>query len=79
MSAEYDSACYSCDHERLDRQLLTVHEAAKFCKVSVKTIYNWMDWGWIEWVETAGGKRRVFRGSLIQQSDPKEDPDGEEA
>ncbi len=68
--------CYSCDFERFGCQLLTIHEAAEFCKVSVKTIYNWMDRGLIEWAETAGGKRRIFRGSLTRQSASEHDPDG---
>jgi len=72
--------CYACGHDAFGRKLLTIREAAIFCKVSTTTIYHWMDRDLIDWVKTAGGKRRIFQDSLIQRVPPPDPaPQGEEA
>jgi len=59
-------SCYSCEYEAFGRRMITIREATRVCKMSKKTIYNWMNRGWIEWVKTAGGRRRVLLDSLTR-------------
>lgn len=56
--------CWNCGVNPAGRQLLTIAEAAAYCGVSTHTIYRWMDDDKIEWVLTAGNKRRIFQDSL---------------
>ena len=44
--------------------ILTVFKASKFCKVSPKTIINWIDSGYITAYKTVGGHRRIKREDL---------------
>jgi excisionase family DNA binding protein len=39
--------------------ILTVSQASKYCKVSPKTIINWIDAGYIKAYKTVGGHRRI--------------------
>jgi len=47
-------------------EILTVSQASKYCKVSPKTIINWIDAGYIKAYKTAGGHRRIKREDLDQ-------------
>ncbi len=40
-------------------EILTVSQASKYCKVSPKTIINWIDSGHIKSYKTVGGHRRI--------------------
>ena len=44
--------------------ILTVFQASKFCRVSPKTIINWIDAGHFEAYRTVVGHRRIKRGDL---------------
>ena len=43
---------------------LTVYKASQLCKVSSKTIINWIEAGHIKAYKTVGGHRRIKRGDL---------------
>jgi len=47
-------------------EILTVSQASKYCKVSSKTIINWIDAGYIKAYKTAGGHRRIKKEDLDQ-------------
>lgn len=64
--------CWVCGRDAGGRQVVTIREAAEYCGVSINCIYRWMDQGRIEWVYTAGGKRRIYKDSLIRR--PKQQP-----
>ena len=71
--------CWNCSSDPGGRQLVTVTEAARYCKVSVNAVYRWMERGLIEWVYNAGGKRRIYKDSLTRtpeeaESAPETDP-----
>jgi len=44
--------------------ILTVSQASKYCKVSPKTIINWIDAGHIKAYKTMGGHRRIKKEDL---------------
>ena len=44
--------------------ILTVFKASKYCKVSPKTIINWIEAGHIKAYKTVGGHRRINQGDL---------------
>jgi excisionase family DNA binding protein len=44
--------------------ILTVFKASKFCKVSPKTIINWIEAGHIKAYKTVGGHRRISQADL---------------
>ncbi len=46
---------------------MRLREAAQYCNVSVNAVYRWMEQGLIEWVYNAGGKRRIYKDSLIRR------------
>jgi excisionase family DNA binding protein len=45
-------------------EILTVSQACKYCKVSSKTIINWIDAGHIKAYKTVGGHRRIKKEDL---------------
>jgi excisionase family DNA binding protein len=45
-------------------EILTVSQASKYCKVSSKTIINWIDAGYIKAYKTVGGHRRIKKDDL---------------
>jgi excisionase family DNA binding protein len=45
-------------------EILTVSQAGKYCKVSAKTIINWIDGGYIKAYKTVGGHRRIKKEDL---------------
>jgi excisionase family DNA binding protein len=47
-------------------EILTVSQACKYCKVSSKTIINWIDGGYIKAYKTVGGHRRIRKEDLDQ-------------
>ena len=47
-------------------EILTVSQASKYCKVSSKTIINWIDGGYIKAYKTVGGHRRIKKEDLDQ-------------
>ena len=47
-------------------EILTVSQASKYCKVSSKTIINWIDAGHLKAYKTVGGHRRIKREDLDQ-------------
>ena len=47
-------------------EILTVSQAGKYCKVSSKTIINWIDAGHIKAYKTVGGHRRIKKEDLDQ-------------
>lgn len=63
--------------------ILTVAKASEFCRVSAKTIINWVDSGHIEAYKTVGGHRRIKKEVLeafMQKQGipiPQEEIDGE--
>lgn len=47
-------------------EIFTVSQASKYCKVSSKTIINWIDGGHIKAYKTVGGHRRIKKEDLDQ-------------
>jgi excisionase family DNA binding protein len=47
-------------------EILTVSQAGKYCKVSPKTIINWIDAGHLKAYKTVGGHRRIKKEDLDQ-------------
>src|SRR3990172_3772761 len=47
-------------------EILTVSQAGKYCRVSPKTIINWIDAGHIKAYKTMGGHRRIKKEDLDQ-------------
>src|SRR3990170_4813365 len=47
-------------------EIFTVSQASKYCKVSSKTIINWIDAGYIKAYKTVGGHRRIKKEDLDQ-------------
>jgi len=45
--------------------ILTVYKASQICKVSPKTIINWIESGHIQAYKTVGGHRRIKKSDLI--------------
>ena len=45
-------------------EILTVSQASKYCKVSPKTIINWIEGGHIKAYKTVGGHRRIKKEDL---------------
>ncbi|MFZ0452013.1 MAG: response regulator [Desulfatiglandaceae bacterium] len=45
-------------------EILTVFKASKYCRVSPKTIINWVEAGHIKAYKTVGGHRRIELGDL---------------
>ena len=64
-------------------EILTVSHAGKYCKVSPKTIINWIEAGHLKAYKTVGGHRRIKKEDLDQFLKDKgmpmpEEPKGEE-
>ncbi len=64
-------------------EILTVSQAGKCCKVSSKTIINWIEAGHLKAYKTVGGHRRIKKEDLDQFLRDKgmplpEEPKGEE-
>jgi excisionase family DNA binding protein len=47
-------------------EILTVSQASKYCKVSSKTIINWIEAGHLKAYKTVGGHRRIKKDDLDQ-------------
>ena len=60
-------------------EILTVSQASRYCKVSSKTIINWIDAGYIKAYKTVGGHRRIKKEDLDQFLKEKGMPLPEEA
>jgi excisionase family DNA binding protein len=64
-------------------EILTVSHASKYCKVSPKTIINWIEAGHLKAYKTVGGHRRIKKEDLDQFLKEKgmplpEEPKGDE-
>lgn len=71
-----DPYCWNCGTDPGGRQLVTVREAAEFCGVSINAVYRWMEQGLVEWIYNAGGRRRIYKDTLVR--DPGDEPVGSE-
>ena len=60
-------------------EILTVSQAGKYCRVSPKTIINWIDAGHLKAYKTVGGHRRIKKEDLDQFLKEKGMPLPEEA
>ena len=60
--------CWNCGADPGGRRLVTIREAAQYCNVSVNAVYRWMERELIEWVYNAGGKRLIYKDSLIRRA-----------
>src|SRR5437867_450792 len=47
--------------------LISISVAAELLNMSVRTIYYWIDHGWINTLKTASGRQRVCRSSLFDR------------
>ena len=45
-------------------EILTISQASKLCGVSLKTIINWIEKGYIKAYKTVGGHRRIQKEDL---------------
>lgn len=53
------------------RDVVSVPDAARIMNCSVRTVYNWARWGWVQVRFTPAGRMRIVVESLTQQ--PEED------
>ena len=53
------------------RQKVNSVKAAEIAGVSERTIYNWVRWGWVEYVRTPGRGVRIYVDTLLRR--PRED------
>ncbi len=59
--------------------IFTVSQASKYCRVSPKTIINWIEAGYIKAYKTVGGHRRMKREDLDEFMKKNDMPIPEEA
>jgi excisionase family DNA binding protein len=52
------------EKEDISMDVLTVSQASKYCRVSPKTIINWIEAGHIKSYKTVGGHRRIKKEDL---------------
>jgi len=52
------------EKEVMSMDILTVSQASKYCRVSPKTIINWIEAGHIKSYKTVGGHRRIKKEDL---------------
>jgi len=64
-SVNHIPCCWNCGRDPEGRIMITIEEASCLCSVSVKTIYRWMELFKVDWLVTAGGRRRIYRDSLL--------------
>lgn len=50
-----------------NRKIVSVTRACEIASVSRRTLYHWMESGKVEWLQTAGGNRRVFADTLFRE------------
>lgn len=50
-----------------ERELLNINDAAKFAKVSRRTIYHWIKNNKIEYERVASGRYRIYKDTLYYQ------------
>lgn len=48
-----------------EKNYITIHEAARAAKRSVRTIWYWVEYGWIECIQDTYGDVLVERGSVV--------------
>jgi len=68
MNDEYQPYCWNCGKDPQGRKLFSITEASDYCKVSIQTIYRWMEDYRVQWILTAGGQRRIYLDSLIKHN-----------
>ena len=61
------SASFFCEHCQKDTRFLPIHFAVALTGVSRRTIYYWMEHGWIHWRELPSGRRVICQNSLSRQ------------
>lgn len=54
----------------MDRETLSIKQAAAQSRVCRRTLYNWMARGKLEYTRTPSGTRRVYVDSLLQHAVP---------
>jgi len=47
-------------------EVLTISQASEFCRVSIRTVINWVEAGHIKGYKTVGGHRRIQKEDLIK-------------
>lgn len=50
------------------RQMVTIAGAAELAQVSIRTIFNWLNRGRVEYVRTVGGSVRIYADSLFRSA-----------
>lgn len=54
-----------------NRKSVTITKAAEIAGVSRRTIYNWMDHGYLDVIEVVSGTKRIYVDSLFRSSVPR--------
>lgn len=60
------SANFFCEPCRREQAFIPVDFAAALASVSRRTIYRWMDRGWLHWRTAANGRRLICLQSLTE-------------
>jgi len=60
-------AAFFCERWQKDARFLPIHFACAVTGVSRRTIYYWMEHGWIHWRELPSGRRVICQNSLSRQ------------
>jgi hypothetical protein len=64
LSRSLRSTALFCHHCQKHARFLPIHFAHVESDVSRATLYNWMDRGWIHWLERPNGRRMICEESL---------------
>jgi predicted DNA-binding transcriptional regulator AlpA len=72
--ASHVCATFFCPYCQKETKFLHVHSAAIMSAVSRRTIYDWMDHGWIHWREMPSGRKLICEESLGHHVNPGKRP-----
>lgn len=53
--------------DELERPKVNTVQAAAIARVSRRTIYNWVQWGWVEYAHTPSGGVRIYVDTLLRK------------
>jgi hypothetical protein len=67
-------ATFFCPICQKETKFLHIHSAAIMSAVTPKTIYNWMDRGWVHWKEMPSGRKLICEESLGHHVNPAQRP-----
>jgi hypothetical protein len=67
-------ATFFCQDCKKETKFLPIHFAATVSAVSRRTIYDWMEHGWVHWRKLPSGRRVICEQSLSHHVQPEAYP-----